>query len=72
MITSTLQPSGTRTNGVVDDYFSKGFRKQEWLGGTVYKNYRSIDTDYRALQIVGFCVNGFLRISRALRLSLER
>lgn len=37
VITSTLQPSGVRTNWVVDQYFVEGFREQQWLGGTVKK-----------------------------------
>ena len=37
VITSTLQPSGTRTNWIVDNYFINGFREQQWLGGNVYK-----------------------------------
>lgn len=44
VITSTLQPSGTRTNWIVDNYFKEGFREQQWMGGTVHKYHRSIES----------------------------
>ncbi|MCZ1264874.1 class I SAM-dependent DNA methyltransferase [Paenibacillus tundrae] len=56
VITSTLQPSGVRTNWVVDQYFVEGFREQQWLGGTVKKMHRSIESYYMALQQAGFQV----------------
>ncbi|WP_323374394.1 class I SAM-dependent methyltransferase [Paenibacillus sp. JNUCC31] len=56
VITSTLQPSGTRTNWVVDQYFVEGYREQQWLGGTVKKMHRSIESYYMALQQAGFQV----------------
>lgn len=56
VITSTLQPSGTRTNWIVDHYFNDGFREQQWLGGKVLKYHRSIEQYYRALQAAGFTV----------------
>ncbi|PQP84273.1 SAM-dependent methyltransferase [Paenibacillus sp. PCH8] len=56
VITSTLQPSGTRTNWIVDQYFVEGFREQQWLGGSVKKMHRSIESYYVALQRAGFKV----------------
>lgn len=56
IITSTLQPSGIRTNWIVDQYFVEGFREQEWLGGSVKKMHRSIESYYTALQQAGFRV----------------
>ncbi|WP_339257925.1 class I SAM-dependent methyltransferase [Paenibacillus sp. FSL R5-0713] len=56
VITSTLQPSGTRTDWVVDQYFVEGFREQQWLGGSVKKMHRSIESYFMALQRAGFRV----------------
>lgn len=56
VITSTLQPSGTRTNWIVDHYFLEGYREQQWLGGTVQKYHRTIEQYYKALQKAGFTV----------------
>ncbi|MCK6078836.1 class I SAM-dependent DNA methyltransferase [Paenibacillus silvae] len=56
VITSTLQPSGMRTNWVVDQYFVEGYREQQWLGGSVKKMHRSIESYYTALQQAGFRV----------------
>nr|WP_261779989.1 class I SAM-dependent methyltransferase [Paenibacillus xylanexedens] len=56
VITSTLQPSGMRTNWIVDQYFVEGYRKQQWLGGSVKKMHRSIESYYMALQKAGFQV----------------
>jgi SAM-dependent methyltransferase len=56
VITSTLQTSGQRTDWVVDNYFTEGFREQQWLGGTVHKYHRTIEHYYRALQQAGFTV----------------
>lgn len=56
VITSTLQPSGTRTDWIVDQYFVEGFREQQWLGGSVKKMHRSIESYYMALQRAGFHV----------------
>lgn len=56
VITSTLQPSGTRTDWVVDQYFVEGYREQQWLGGSVKKMHRSIESYYMALQCAGFHV----------------
>ncbi|WP_434748840.1 class I SAM-dependent methyltransferase [Paenibacillus amylolyticus] len=56
VITSTLQPSGTRTNWIVDQYFVEGYREQQWLGGSVHKMHRSIESYYMALQNAGFRV----------------
>jgi len=66
VITSTLQPSGTRTNWIVDNYFIEGYREQQWLGGTVQKYHRSIEQYYRALQKVGFKIE-YLRESTPQR-----
>ncbi|MBU5348048.1 class I SAM-dependent methyltransferase [Paenibacillus lautus] len=56
VITSTLQPSGTRTNWVVDNYFIEGYREQQWLGGTVRKYHRTVEDYFRAMQEAGFIV----------------
>ncbi|MGG4403684.1 class I SAM-dependent methyltransferase [Paenibacillus amylolyticus] len=56
VITSTLQPSGTRTDWVVDQYFVEGYREQQWLGGSVKKMHRSIESYFMALQRAGFHV----------------
>lgn len=56
VITSTLQPSGMRTNWIVDQYFVEGYREQQWLGGSVKKMHRSIESYYMALQKAGFQV----------------
>lgn len=56
VITSTLQPSGMGTNWVVDQYFIEGYREQQWLGGSVKKMHRSIESYYMALQQAGFRV----------------
>ncbi|WP_342571413.1 methyltransferase domain-containing protein [Paenibacillus sp. FSL R5-0749] len=56
VITSTLQPSGTRSDWVVDQYFVEGFREQQWLGGSVKKMHRSIESYFMALQRAGFRV----------------
>ncbi|MDQ0173273.1 class I SAM-dependent DNA methyltransferase [Paenibacillus tundrae] len=56
VITSTLQPSGTRTNWIVDQYFIEGFREQQWLGGSVKKMHRALESYYIALQKAGFRV----------------
>lgn len=56
VITSTLQPSGIRTNWIVDQYFIEGYREQQWLGGTVQKYHRSVEQYFRALQKAGFTI----------------
>ncbi|MGE7825714.1 class I SAM-dependent methyltransferase [Paenibacillus sp. NPDC093718] len=56
VITSTLQPSGIRTNWVVDNYFIEGYREQQWLGGTVHKYHRTVEDYFRAVQEAGFIV----------------
>ncbi|MGE6576815.1 class I SAM-dependent DNA methyltransferase [Paenibacillus xylanexedens] len=56
VITSTLQPSGTRTDWVVDQYFVEGYREQQWLGGSVKKMHRSIESYFMTLQRAGFRV----------------
>ncbi|MET3939270.1 SAM-dependent methyltransferase [Paenibacillus sp. PvP094] len=56
VITSTLQLSGMRTNWIVDQYFVEGYREQQWLGGSVKKMHRSIESYYMALQKAGFQV----------------
>jgi len=66
VITSTLQPSGIRTSWVVDHYFTEGYREQQWMGGTVYKYHRSIETYFLALQKAGFVVEQ-LRESKPVR-----
>lgn len=66
VITSTLQPSGTRTNWVVDNYFNEGYREQQWLGGTVHKYHRTIEDYFNAMQEAGFIVEQ-LRESKPVR-----
>ncbi|MFE9275751.1 class I SAM-dependent methyltransferase [Paenibacillus glucanolyticus] len=66
VITSTLQPSGTRTNWVVDHYFNEGYREQQWLGGTVHKYHRTVEAYFRAMQKAGFIVEQ-LRESKPVR-----
>jgi len=56
VITSTLQPSGLRTNWIVDQYFIEGFREQQWLGGTVQKYHRTIEQYFTTLQLAGFTI----------------
>lgn len=66
VITSTLQPSGTRTDWVVDHYFNEGYREQSWLGGTVHKYHRTIEDYFGAMQEAGFIVEQ-LRESKPVR-----
>lgn len=54
VITSTLQPNGQRTNWIVDNYFYEGEREQQWLGSTVHKYHRTVETYFLVLQKVGF------------------
>ncbi|MCM3494811.1 methyltransferase domain-containing protein [Paenibacillus lactis] len=66
VITSTLQPSGIRTNWVVDNYFIEGYREQQWLGGTVHKYHRTVEDYFMALTEAGFRVAS-LRESKPVR-----
>lgn len=66
VITSTLQPSGTRGNWIVDHYFIEGYREQQWMGGTVYKYHRTVEDYFSALQEAGFDIEQ-LRESRPER-----
>jgi SAM-dependent methyltransferase len=66
IITSTLQPAGTRTNWIVDNYFVDGYREQQWLGGTVHKYHRTIEDYFIAMQEAGFIIEQ-LRESRPIR-----
>jgi len=66
VITSTLQPSGIRTNWVVDNYFIEGYREQQWLGGTVHKYHRTVEDYFMAVTGAGFRVAS-LRESRPVR-----
>jgi SAM-dependent methyltransferase len=63
VITSTLQTSGLRTSWIVDNYFSTGYREQEWLGGTAYKYHRTLEDYFSLMQKTGFTINQ-LRESR--------
>ncbi|WP_134685792.1 class I SAM-dependent methyltransferase [Brevibacillus migulae] len=65
-ITSTLQPSGTRANWIVDRYFHTGYREQQWMGGQVFKYHRTIEDYFLLLQQAGFRVEA-LRESRPQR-----
>lgn len=47
VITSTLQPSGIRTNWIVDHYFIEGYREQQWLGGNIIAPLNSIIEQYK-------------------------
>lgn len=71
VITSTLQPSGIRTSWVVDHYFTEGYREQQWMGGTVYKYHRSIETYFLALQKAGFVVE-HVRESKPIRTNFRQ
>ncbi|SIQ34396.1 MULTISPECIES: class I SAM-dependent methyltransferase [unclassified Paenibacillus] len=66
VITSTLQPSGTRTDWTVDRYFDEGFREQQWLGSTVKKMHRTLEHYFSALQAAGLQVES-LRESNPVR-----
>ncbi|USG64808.1 methyltransferase domain-containing protein [Brevibacillus ruminantium] len=66
VITSTLQPSGLRTDWVVDNYFKAGYREQSWLGGNVRKYHRTIEDYFTAMQKAGFEI-GQLRESKPVR-----
>ncbi|MCM3783535.1 class I SAM-dependent methyltransferase [Neobacillus mesonae] len=66
VITSTLQPSGLRTDWIVDQYFVEGYREQDWMGGPVLKYHRTIEDYFSALQKAGFVVST-LRESKPVR-----
>ncbi|KRE05139.1 methyltransferase [Bacillus sp. Root239] len=56
VITSTLQPSALRTNWIVDNYFSMGFRQQHWMGGYIQKYHRTLEEYFSLMQQSGFTV----------------
>jgi len=66
VITSNPQTSGVRTNWIVDQYFAMGYRKQEWLGGTVYKYHRTVEEYFKLLQKTGFIITN-LRESHPMK-----
>ncbi|TAA72491.1 class I SAM-dependent methyltransferase [Planococcus salinarum] len=45
-----------RGNWLVDDYFIQGERQEPWIGKTVVKYHRSIETYFGALSSAGFMV----------------
>ena len=45
-----------RGNWLVDDYFQQGARQEPWIGKTVVKYHRSIESYYNALMSAGFQV----------------
>jgi hypothetical protein len=51
-----LQPSALRTNWTVDNYFSMGFRQQQWMGGYVQKYHRTLEEYFSLMQQSGFTV----------------
>ena len=66
VITSTLQPSGIRTNWIVDQYFVPGYRTQEWMGGPVMKYHRTVEDYFQTACRAGFQVSN-LRESKPVR-----
>lgn len=66
VITSTLQPSGIRTNWTVDQYFVPGYRTQEWMGGQVLKYHRTVEDYFQTACRAGFQVSN-LRESKPVR-----
>ncbi|MEF3351786.1 class I SAM-dependent methyltransferase [Paenibacillus sp. GYB006] len=66
VITSTLEPSGIRTNWVVDQYFVPGYRTQEWMGGPVMKYHRTVEDYFQTACRAGFKVSN-LRESKPVR-----
>jgi ubiquinone/menaquinone biosynthesis C-methylase UbiE len=45
-----------RQDWIVDNYFRMGPRRQEWLGGEVIKQHRTLEEYYRQLKQVGFVI----------------
>ncbi|WP_211748806.1 methyltransferase [Paenibacillus sp. Marseille-Q4541] len=66
VITSTLQPTGLRTDWVVDQYFVPGYRTQDWMGGPVMKFHRTVEDYFQAGRSAGFQVVN-LRESKPVR-----
>lgn len=58
VITSTLQPTGTRKDWIVDNYFNESYREQQWLGGQVFKYHRTIENYFMSIQNAGFIIEG--------------
>ncbi len=48
---------GTRTSWVVDDYFVRGARQREWMGGTATWFHRTIEDYVDALKTAGFALS---------------
>jgi SAM-dependent methyltransferase len=47
-----------RAQWVVDDYFVRGPREQDWLGGKVLWHHRTVEDYVAALQGAGFALTG--------------
>jgi SAM-dependent methyltransferase len=45
-----------RTDWIVDDYFARGPRQQDWLGGTVVWHHRTVEDYVAALARAGFAL----------------
>ncbi|MEU6719418.1 class I SAM-dependent methyltransferase [Nonomuraea sp. NPDC046802] len=57
------ETQGKRTNWIVDDYFLKGPRQRNWLGGTVTWFHRTIEDYVRALTTTGFTLTSLRECS---------
>lgn len=49
--------SGVRQDWIVDDYFSTGVRKTEWMNGQVVKYHRTIEDYFQETQAAGFAID---------------
>lgn len=45
-----------RGNWLVDDYFQQGARQEPWIGKTIVKYHRSIESYFKALMSAGFLI----------------
>ena len=59
LLTSSMhlpRPKGKKQDWTVDQYFVEGARSQNWMGGSVIKYHRSLETYWRLLNEAGFRV----------------
>ncbi|MEM6345031.1 MAG: methyltransferase domain-containing protein [Bacteroidota bacterium] len=59
LLTSSMhlpRPAGKKQDWTVDQYFAEGARSQNWLGGSVVKYHRSLETYWQLLKDAGFRV----------------
>jgi len=59
VLTSSMhlaRPAGKKQDWTVDQYFSEGKRVQHWMGSSVIKYHRSLETYWRILNEAGFRV----------------